>query len=146
MLPDHFWAKVDKTGDCWQWLGYTNAKGYGRTGINQGHGKKILVHRLVYTALVGPILEGLVIDHLCHNPACCNPAHLEAVTNQKNVARRKGAQVNSKTGVRGVHWREDAQKYRVLVESKGQTFHGGYFSNLDEADKAAQSLRAELFI
>jgi hypothetical protein len=47
----------------------------------------LLVHRDVYEQLVGPIPEGLVLDHLCRNRSCCNPAHLEPVTTAENVRR-----------------------------------------------------------
>jgi hypothetical protein len=47
----------------------------------------IYAHRLAYQLLVGPIPEGLVIDHLCRNPPCQNPAHMECVTHRENTLR-----------------------------------------------------------
>ena len=47
-------------------------------------------HRLAYQSFYGPIPDGLVIDHLCRNRTCCNPAHLEAVTNRENTLRGVG--------------------------------------------------------
>src|SRR5690606_13797613 len=78
ILTDRFWKKVTKTeADCWEWTGALNSRGYGCVGIDS---KRYLTHRVAYEALVGPIPEGLTIDHLCRNKVCCNPAHLEPVT------------------------------------------------------------------
>lgn len=54
------------------------------------HGKDVLVHRKVYELLVGPIPDGMTIDHLCRNRKCCNPDHLEVVTMRENVLRGTG--------------------------------------------------------
>lgn len=84
-LTDRFWSKVTQTGDdCWTWTGALNTNGYGQWGIG---GVSKSVHRLAYEAFVGPIPDGLVLDHLCRNRACCNPAHLEPVTQAVNAAR-----------------------------------------------------------
>jgi hypothetical protein len=54
----------------------------------------MIVHRHVYEELVGPIPEGLVLDHLCRETLCCRPSHLEVVTLAENSARvtRSGAE------------------------------------------------------
>ena len=73
---------------CWEWTGSTDRDGYGQVRWNA---RLWRVHRLVWTALVGPIPEGLVLDHDgkngCGNPTCCRPAHMELVTPQVNSAR-----------------------------------------------------------
>jgi len=69
---------------CWIWPG-AESHGYGL--VRMGVGNPIRVHRLVYTELVGPIPDGLHLDHLCRQTMCCNPRHLEPVTNQVNVLR-----------------------------------------------------------
>jgi hypothetical protein len=73
---------------CWVWqLGLTE-KGYARACV-PGFGKNTRVHRAAYELHVGPIHEGLTIDHLCCVKACCNPAHLEPVTNEENARRTR---------------------------------------------------------
>jgi HNH endonuclease len=90
------WERVDKNGPipvhrpelgpCWVWTGALTEKGYGRLRID---GKNIRVHRLMYERFIGPIPDGLEIDHLCRNRACVNAAegHLEAVTHHTNMLR-----------------------------------------------------------
>lgn len=74
---------VHDTG-CWLWQGEMNRNGYGRVWVN---GKRLMSHRVTYELLVGPIADGLVLDHLCKNRACCNPEHLEPVTIRENTLR-----------------------------------------------------------
>lgn len=75
---------VDANG-CWIWNGAISRYGYGV--FNPCHAKVERAHRRVYQELVGPIPEGLVLDHLCRVKACVNPAHLEPVTTQENTRR-----------------------------------------------------------
>ena len=81
---ERFWAKVEKTDSCWLWTAAKNDKGYGQFSVGSG---LVYAHRYAYEALVGPIPEGLVIDHLCRVTLCVNPAHLEPVTNLENQRR-----------------------------------------------------------
>jgi hypothetical protein len=83
---DRLMANVDKA-DCWTFRGALR-NGYGALGID---GRTVYAHRYAYERLVGPIPDGLVIDHLCRNRACCNPAHLEPVRQQINCQRGERA-------------------------------------------------------
>lgn len=77
----HFWARVqvNQRTACWRWLG----KHYGGRPFL---GKR-KAHRLSYEINVGAIPAGLEVDHLCGNPWCVNPGHLEAVTGTENKRR-----------------------------------------------------------
>ncbi len=81
---DRFWSKVDRTSGCWLWTATVNNQGYGMFGLA---GSMVLAHRWAYEDMVGPIPEGLVIDHLCRVKPCVNPAHLETVTQRVNSQR-----------------------------------------------------------
>lgn len=85
---DRLMARTDKAaaGGCWEWQGSKDVQGYGR--INIGNVPR-LVHRVAYELLVGPIPEGLELDHQCVNPPCLNPAHMAPVTHAENMARTR---------------------------------------------------------
>ena len=86
-----FWYDVRSIGagsdDCWEWAGYRHPRGYGRFVAN---GKGFQAHRYAYEQVVGPIPDGMQIDHLCRNRACVNPVHLEPVSNRTNSLRGEG--------------------------------------------------------
>lgn len=79
-----FWRQVEKTDGCWFWRGHLNPLGY---GIFAHRGTRQSAYRVAYVWLIGPVPDGLTLDHLCRTPACVNPAHLEPVTQQENILR-----------------------------------------------------------
>lgn len=83
-VDDRFWSKVDASGDCWEWTAATAGRGYGHLVVA---GVDRYAHRVAWEMLVGPIPEGLQLDHLCRNIRCVNPDHLEPVTRQENIRR-----------------------------------------------------------
>ncbi len=107
MNPEHmtdrqaegFFAKVWFRPGCWEWSGDIATNGYGsfRYGPMAGGQKQKVgrAHRLAWELFVGPIPNGLVIDHLCRNRRCVNPNHLEPVTHSENLLR--GSKTNGNT-------------------------------------------------
>lgn len=84
---------------CRVWSG-SKRSGYGCIEIN-GVNKK--AHRVSYETFIGPIPEGLVIDHLCRNPGCIKPSHLEPVTNRTNVVRGLAPYINRRRAAAQTH-------------------------------------------
>jgi hypothetical protein len=85
---------------CWRWDRRLDRDGYGRTTFRSQRG--YLAHRAAYELIIGPIADGLTLDHLCLNPACVNPAHLEPVTRDEN-ARRGHTTRHQKKSPRPLH-------------------------------------------
>jgi hypothetical protein len=88
---ERFMEKVDRSGDCWLWTAGLNAKGYGAF-YQQGTMRR--AHRVAFEHFVGPVPEGLELDHSCRNRACVNPAHLRVVTFQSRIVPSPSADAN----------------------------------------------------
>lgn len=109
---------------CRVWDGAL-AKGYGKILL---HGRFKGAHRVAYELERGPIPEGLVIDHLCRNPRCINPDHMEVVTHKENTLRgMSGHAVNARKThcIRGHEFTEenthvDYRGYRICRACKRQ--------------------------
>ena len=98
---------------CWIWQGFKNKQGYGRIRYL---GKKVYVHRLIYSLLVGDIdFKKPIIRHVCDNASCCNPAHLVAGTVQDNIDDRNKRQRQAKgeTNGRAKLSKKDVQDIRI---------------------------------
>ncbi len=109
-----FWSKVEvgHPAGCWWWMGTRNEGGYGKCFHGyRGRGGQlaVLAHRFAYEALVGPIPDGLHLDHLCRNTSCINPDHLEPVTPKINMLRTPTA---NKTHCKRGHPRDERNTYR----------------------------------
>ncbi|MCU1617180.1 MAG: hypothetical protein JWO98_4720 [Frankiales bacterium] len=85
--PERFWPKVHKTESCWLWVASLNSKGYGQ--FYDGR-RVVQAYKFAYEMARGPVPDGLDLDHLCRNPVCVNPAHLEPVTSRANTLRGYG--------------------------------------------------------
>lgn len=91
---------VVRDDGCWEWVGFIDPQGYGRMGY-QGR-RSVLAHVIAWELHLGPVLEGLQLDHLCHTLSdcrggkacphrrCVNPEHLEPVTHTENSLRGRG--------------------------------------------------------
>lgn len=145
-----FWAKVQKTDTCWNWTGNLNHLGYGRVWTTNRdradrRGVGPMAHRVSWELANGPIPDGLLIDHICHNTACVNPDHLRPVNNKQNMEHRSGPRRNGSSGVRGVSWHSAANKWRAHVMHNKKFIHLGVFDDIEEAEKVALAKRLELF-
>lgn len=83
-IPEYKEADCGYVTRCWVWQRFTNKDGYGRVRVGQ---VGIGAHRIIYERHRGPIPEGLQLDHLCRNPSCVNPEHLQPVSCAINIHR-----------------------------------------------------------
>lgn len=140
---ERFWSKVDQTDTCWKWAS-TKRFGYGQFQTGGRNAPKLPSHKFAYELVNGPVPEGKILDHVCHDRSCVNPGHLRLVNSKQNNENRGVVNKNNKsTGVRGVT--------RVGSKFVGQVMHNrrnhfvGRFESLAEAESAVIEKRNELF-
>lgn len=113
-LADRLWARVGRGAPsaCWEWLGAVNRGGYGVIW-DPAKRRTVLAHVVAHELAIGPVPAGYQVDHVadrgCASPRCCNPAHLEAVTQRENLRRQAAART---TCTRGHRW-TDENTYRT---------------------------------
>lgn len=99
---ERFWASVevpDQPSCCWRWVKAKDDRGYGSVSVTRnGKQKFYRAHRVAYTLLIGPIPDGLPLDHLCKTLPCINPDHLEPVEPRINTIR--GASPSSRNRIK----------------------------------------------
>lgn len=147
-LEDRFWPKVDKSDlkGCWVWLGAKRSTGYGVINLG-GRGVGLAqAHRVAWNLLVGPIPEGMMLDHLCHNPVCVNPDHMRVCSNTEN-SRNSNLGVNNTSGFKGASWNKRMKYWEAKIMVDRKTIHLGNFSTPNSAHiayrNAARTLHGE---
>lgn len=136
-----FLAKVsvgDGAGSCWMWTGATTT-GYGSFAVHHSQGR-VLAHRFSYEHFVGPIPNGLVLDHICQTPLCVNPDHLRPVTQADN-SRYQQIRVDNSSGYRGVCFDKTRSAWMAHYSTGGRFHFVGYFSTPERAARAASQAR-----
>lgn len=83
---ERFWSKVNKTEDCWLWIGAKNNTNYGYIRVGD---KMKNAHRVSWEITNGPIPKDLFVLHKCDNPSCVRPDHLFLGTHQDNMTDKK---------------------------------------------------------
>lgn len=133
--------EVGPEASCWPWLGTIEATGY---GVLFSNGRFQKGHRYVWEQRVGPIPAGMVLDHECFNTKCVNPKHLRVVTQKQNSEHQKGANKNSKSGIRNVFPTRNG-KWIVQIRHNRKLINIGTFEDISEAEIAAKEARAKYF-
>lgn len=145
-MLERYWMKVQKGPGCWPWIG-GGRDGYGTFTEHLG-GKTHLAHRFAYEQIIGPIPDGLELDHRCRNTICVNPEHLRPTTHKQNREHVAGAQRNSSTGALGVYRMTNPSgdiRYRAVTRHNKKTYYNGTHRTIEEAAEAVRQLRLSLF-
>lgn len=124
-LQTRFLAKVQKTETCWNWTA-SKYRGYGQFWNGQ---KLVAAHRIAWEWYNDQsIPEGFTVDHICQNPSCVNPKHLQAITMFDNcVLGSKAQNTHCPKGHpfegRNVIWVKTSRMCRICKQAKDRRYH-----------------------
>lgn len=134
---ERFWAKVEKTEECWLWVG-GQQHGYGCFWTGD---QVVRSHVWSYEQAHGPVPDGKVVDHRCRVPLCVNPDHLRAATRSENGQNTASVRT-TRTGVRGVTFHKGSGKFHARYGLEGRMNFVGAFDTAEEAEVAVRSARS----
>ena len=134
-----FAHRTAREGECLVWLGSRTNDGYGQLQVR---GRLVRAHRYAWEVENGPIPEGMFLDHICHNPPCCELSHLRVVSNAENRQNLTGAYRNSETGIRGVYRR--GSRFLARYQLNGKQVRVGMFNTAMEAEAAVIEARRRM--
>jgi|SRR6266478_3890684 len=109
-IPERFWKRVQKTPDCWLWLGAVHETGYGKFW-DAFVREWTLAHRVSYVLIVGSIPRHTVLHHKCKNKLCVNPQHLEILSRESHVEVHRDEM--RRTGGRSDHHADRITDYGI---------------------------------
>jgi hypothetical protein len=124
----------DPATGCWIWQYRRDIRGYGNLTVK---GKRVLAHRWYYEQEVGPIPEGLGLDHACRNKACVNPAHLRPATHSENAQNREP------WPGRGTYFAARRGRWVAVAQLNGKRHFLGYYDTQEQASAVSAAFRAE---
>lgn len=129
---------TDMSGDCWLWQRKLSYDGYARASVGSrkvgNYRTGVAVHRWVYEYIVGPIPEGLAIDHRCGVRNCLNPAHMEPVDPRINTARMFRKREPQTYCAKGIHLMEA----HAVYTSSGKRYCGPCVTTAKRERKATR--------
>lgn len=135
MKWDYKIERIPECG-CWIWVGAIHRNGYGNVHLSKPR-RNAVAHRAVYEHLVGPIPNGLELDHLCRVRCCVNPAHLEPVT-QKENAERCGSIAALAESVKRRHEAPFCSKGHAMTPDNTYTYPNGLHRQCRECSRIYQ--------
>lgn len=119
--PDITRDYIVTNAGCWEWQGRLDKNGYGKAYAPHAKSRQTVdwAHRSSYRLHVGPIPDGLELDHLCVNPPCINPEHLEPVTRAVNVRRAFERRGHHDRQALAAALRASGLKYQEIADAIG---------------------------
>jgi hypothetical protein len=117
---ERFWEKVRHSDDlfgCWEWTASRDDLGYGY--FSPSGGNRVPAHAYAYRLVVGEVPDGLELDHLCRNPSCVNPAHLEPVTHRENLMRGESPMAKNARKTHCIHGHPFSGDNLYIIPSTG---------------------------
>lgn len=119
-LIDRFLAgfELNEATGCWTWIKGRNQRGYGKFAVTPSD--QWYAHRFAYVWFVGPIEIGKQVDHICQNPSCVNPLHLQLLSPKDNNAKSNSPSAKNKKKTHCIHGHEFSKENTFYVENRRQ--------------------------
>lgn len=138
-----FWSRTATSGTCIIWTGGRQGK-YGAASLQ---GRNMGAHRVAYWMKVGPLVEGLEIDHICNVPLCINPDHLQQIDGHANWSRSSALTRENSLKTHCKHGHEFTEENTRLT-AKGRDCRAcnrdRYWRNRERLNKQKRDKRALL--